>query len=378
MKKLLLFFYSAIALTLAGAVTTEQLNREFGVALFCKSGNWNLPEFRKQSGLPLTGTAGRYAARMRRNVAGAMAEEVVIYTEKNDSAISRISIVFANKGDTSGRYQSKIKEDNRTISNLLTRNCGPKQRSNFFTGQTRIKADRWKTPFADIYLEISKKEFLMLHIVPPRGKAALSGKTTGNYSKNVVRNDFEDVYIKNIPMVDQGQKGYCVPATMERIFSYFGVNLDMHHIAEIGNTQRGGGTYVDKMLRDIASLRRKSGLKQSKFTSLSLKNIARHIDKGYPVAWVMFSTDELMQLYIFSRRNRSQEKSPLNWAKKIRKINLPKSEKGPHICLIIGYNHTTGEIGVSNSWGQAHIAPIWIPVKAAKKVSQNILLVFYP
>ena len=38
-------------------------------------------------------------------------------------------------------------------------------------------------------------------------------------------------------MVDQGQKGYCVPATVERVLRYYGINdLNMHQLAEAGKT----------------------------------------------------------------------------------------------------------------------------------------------
>ena len=61
----------------------------------------------------------------------------------------------------------------------------------------------------------------------------------------------------------------------------------------------------------------------------------------------------------------------------LKKISIPADNEGPHMCLIIGYNRETNEIAVSNSWGDAHIAPLWIPMKAASKVSREVL-VFIP
>ncbi|MFR4224380.1 MAG: hypothetical protein ACLT38_12745 [Akkermansia sp.] len=38
--------------------------------------------------------------------------------------------------------------------------------------------------------------------------------------------------IQDIPMVDQGQKGYCVVATAARIFAYYGMDyVDQHELA---------------------------------------------------------------------------------------------------------------------------------------------------
>jgi len=62
-----------------------------------------------------------------------------------------------------------------------------------------------------------------------------------------------DVYITDVPMVDQGQKGYCAAAVAERVLRYFGRTLDQHEIAQLANTTAGNGTSPEKM---IAALRR--------------------------------------------------------------------------------------------------------------------------
>ena len=49
-------------------------------------------------------------------------------------------------------------------------------------------------------------------------------------------------------MIDQGPKGYCVPATLARIGQHFGVDVSMHEIAMLADSSSGGGTSVRQAL----------------------------------------------------------------------------------------------------------------------------------
>ncbi|MBR2906195.1 MAG: hypothetical protein IKC08_09880, partial [Lentisphaeria bacterium] len=57
-----------------------------------------------------------------------------------------------------------------------------------------------------------------------------------------VKRDRQGAVIQDIPMVDQGPKGYCVPAVLERLFSYYGGNLNQHVLAGLMDTSPQGGT----------------------------------------------------------------------------------------------------------------------------------------
>jgi len=179
-------------------------------------------------------------------------------------------------------------------------------------------------------------------------------------------------------MVDQGSKGYCVPATLSRNLLYYGINMDMHHLAKMGGADPEDGTNVDQINKSIRFIRRKTGLGMAKISDVSVKSVSRYIDKGVPLCWCMHSTAELNKLYNFSRLNRPRAGSVQNWKRTLKKISIPRRTTNNHVCLIIGYNAGTDEIAVSNSWGNAHIQPLWIPVKAAKKVSADFLFVFQP
>jgi hypothetical protein len=40
-----------------------------------------------------------------------------------------------------------------------------------------------------------------------------------------------DVWLGDVPMVDQGQKGYCVVASAERVMRYYGSKVDENELA---------------------------------------------------------------------------------------------------------------------------------------------------
>ena len=100
-----------------------------------------------------------------------------------------------------------------------------------------------------------------------------------------------DVYVKDIPMVDQGPKGYCAPATFERAMRHAGVAADMYLLATLATTG-GGGTNTEKLYAEVSFTTRSKGGRTAK--EISLKSLApsklkRYIEKGVPVLWQMCS-----------------------------------------------------------------------------------------
>ncbi len=72
-----------------------------------------------------------------------------------------------------------------------------------------------------------------------------------------VKRDGEYVVIQGIPMVDQGPKGYCVPAVLERLFSYYGGNVNQHVLAGLMDTTAKGGTNSLNMYTALRKISKK-------------------------------------------------------------------------------------------------------------------------
>jgi len=149
-----------------------------------------------------------------------------------------------------------------------------------------------------------------------------------NLVLNVQKKPNGDIIIKGIPMIDQGQKGYCTPATCARILQYYGYDLDEHQIANLMGTKKG--TNIKNMREGLKMI--SSGLpffaKELKF---SFSTIKRYILKGTPLIW-----------------------------------GIPR-----HIRMIIGINENKKQIIYSDSWGTKGIENK-MPYKRAKNITNYL------
>ena len=151
----------------------------------------------------------------------------------------------------------------------------------------------------------------------------------------------------------------------------------MHQLADAGNTRKGGGTTNREMFSGISSACRRCGLKMAAPGEVRLKEIKKYIDSGIPIFWSMYSGTDYEVLRSRNSYLRQRASSPQEWAKKNKKLSV-KRDGGGHMCLIIGYNESTQEIAVSNSWGMGEVKPSWVPLHIALKVSQGKTVVLMP
>ncbi len=188
-----------------------------------------------------------------------------------------------------------------------------------------------------------------------------------------------DVVVGDLPMVDQGPKGYCVPATAERAMRYLGIPADMYILANAGQSGFGGGTNVNMLLEGMApqirSKRRSFDAWEGEFR---LKEIAKYIDKGVPIMWCLYSTDKFNDTADARTKDRKNITDWAAWKTKVTEESatnrLPKDEKTAHVVLIIGYNKDTNEIAFSDSWGELY-KERWITLPEAEQVSQQFFYV---
>jgi uncharacterized protein YvpB len=176
-------------------------------------------------------------------------------------------------------------------------------------------------------------------------------------------------------MVDQGPKGYCVPATFERYLRYMQIPADMYILAMAGQTQVGGGTSLASIIDAVdgyvgsqnRSMKEVSG-------EIKLRTIKKYIDEGLPIIWTMFSSHDYNS---FVNKRTIERRSVNDWEAwkdrsktEARSVNLRKDFMSAHACMIIGYNKATNEIAVSDSWGPSY-AERWVPVEQMEQVSQG-------
>jgi len=190
--------------------------------------------------------------------------------------------------------------------------------------------------------------------------------------KFVERRDNGDVVITNIPMVDQGPKGYCVPATAERCMRFLGIPADMYLLAMAGETRAGGGTSVDLLLSNIGrDIKRKGRSFDIKSGELKMRDIKRSIDGGIPIIWALYSTRQFNETADARKEARSND----SWDSYKSMVAAASSTFSPepdtaHVVIIMGYNEATSEIAFSDSWGERYLER-WITLSEAEQVSQK-------
>ena len=265
---------------------------------------------------------------------------------------------------------------------MLYSGLGRNRKAFFGTGKLCRQLPVWDVENAALVLDYSTSEFLMVHIVPPdtldeHRRRVSTEQRVGDleeYAANVVRKDNGDVYIDRVPMVEQGAKGYCVPATVERLARYFGVTgIDMHQLAENFRTTGGGGTSIDGAVRGTRRLLGEYGLRMKETTKLRAQTLVRNIDKGIPVLWFHYSTKAFQSLINESIAGR--EKGSFDeWLTGLRqRKKLKKGTTGAHVALIIGYNQQSGEFAVSNSWG-SKFQLAWVRFSDLEQVDSHLHL----
>ncbi|MDQ8207577.1 hypothetical protein QEH52_08655 [Coraliomargarita sp. SDUM461003] len=322
----------------------------------------------------------------------------VLYS--NNGKPQQISIVFANKGDFKfsappstdeiDAMERAVDRDAKQIQTLLSQHFGEPERQQFGAGRgIKQLIDRWDWKQHAFLLAEQDGEYTSLRIMPNsvadnkgRGEKLSDASLRKLTVENVVSEANGDIWVGNIPMVNQGPKGYCVPATFERYLRYMQIPADMYILAMAGQTQIGGGTSLSKIIDSIDSYVSSQNRTMKRINGeLKLRTVQKYIDQGLPIIWTMFSSrayNEFVNQRSLERRNNSNWESWETRCKnETRQVELDQDLMASHACMIIGYNEETEEIAVSDSWGPSY-AVRWLPIEQAQQVSQgSIYLIEY-
>ncbi|HEX8295805.1 MAG TPA: C39 family peptidase [Chthoniobacteraceae bacterium] len=275
-----------------------------------------------------------------------------------------------------------------------------------------VRADGvfWQTAQARYLLEYSsvkevksrsipfRAEFVRMEITPPEKKrtlfeqartpqpAAALGSRSSPLQDRVKKRPNGDVLLENVPMVDQGDKGYCVVASTERVVRYFGGQVDANELAQIGNSTAEGGTSTTGMFTALKKVAPRLKVRVKQLEETDVRGVLALIKDYNRVAKKMDATEiddpgrmidvagiyRLMQLDVlkaarmssradagkFQRQIQAQIDGgvPLLWSVQLGIVKEPgiPQNAGGHMRLIIGYNTEKKELIFSDSWGAGH------------------------
>ena len=235
-------------------------------------------------------------------------------------------------------------------------------------------------------LQDPRKSALVGTPSPPRSISALDLKQRARHQPD------GDVVIPSVPMVDQGEKGYCAAAVCERVLRYYGRNLDQHEIAQLARTSAGGGTSPEQMvaalrrssdethmdvtaLRDfnlhdfdqlvtdynrIAKKARKAEIeirhRQGNLTIIESPLLAYHDMDPALLKEARLKHDSQLAEFKSTVSKSINNGVPLTWGCVVGVLKEKPEIKGfgGHMRLIIGYNDRTHEILYTDTWGAGH------------------------
>lgn len=324
-----------------------------------------------------------------------------------DGKLTEITVMLYARGDAGDMAKEKFDALVRTSAETLNKVTNTKFSPRGKDPTNAVKADGliWQTPQARYLLEFSftkevksreipfRAEFVRLEITPPGMpgdpvapvRNASSAKFSG--PAHVKRDATSgDVWLGDVPMVDQGQKGYCVVAATERVMRYYGVSVDQQELAQAANSSAQGGTSSDAMLDALKKLSTRLKVRVREVEKSDVKQILglitdynraakRAAAAPIPEQSNMIDVGEVYRAMNVDvlREVRTKNKSdltrfqrtvqahidqgaPLLWTVMLGKVPEPHipQNAGGHMRLIIGYNAKTAEILFSDSWGAGH------------------------
>lgn len=398
--------------------TFEKLNAAFGAQVWADDNLWDdaddavaarlkLPQESKTT----TQTSYRLYSGADVKILGARPFSVAMYGEEAKPA--RFSIVFINKGDVSGafiksdldnflqdkdarkalaekmkqalkEFPKQLKADAETIEKSLTDALGQPQRDKFGQSKaTREKVLRWDWKGHAILLAAPEDEYVGVRIM------SVAEADSGGKPERVKDADLRpilkqrvetrpngDVVVTQIPMVDQGPKGFCVPATWERFLRYMGIPADMYVLAMAGGTEFGGGTIVSLMTANAEDIVQRNGRRLDSVSGgPSIRKLSPHIDSGLPLMWSVLVDLKFERDLVFRIEDRKKVTDWNEWLTKLKPLRKeakglkPPRENG-HMRMIVGYNPKTEEIAISDSWGP-EFQERWLTVEEAEAIASG-------
>lgn len=355
---------------------------------------------------------------------GIAAPPAVINAAAGQTQLSGVQVSIYNRGD-SGDLDKKtfdaLVEHSKAALNALT-GVAPLERGIDNASAVPSRGLVWGTPQSRFLLEWSdtpenrvqniayRAEFVRLRVTPqPRDQAksyvdqlrAASALAAGaahattvraaDLPARVVKEPDGGERLPNVPMVDQGEKGYCVTAATERVLRYYGVEVDQNELAQVANTSAAMGTSTEAMTTALKKLA--SRFKVQIFTEYSLNyaDFTQQINDYNRVARTakLPSTDLIdtrggmldydlithqmkgdllleaktklnpsrMTRFEHDVQTHIERGIPLLWSVMLGILpedGLSSRARGGHMRLIVGLNPKTHEVYYTDTWGIGH------------------------
>ncbi len=325
-------------------------------------------------------------------------EAVFQFSEK--FKLSGIQISIYNRGDCGDWPVDQFDSAVKTLQGCLGRISKDRapEASSQRLQNTKISQMLWKTSGYDVALRWSRSkevtEYINIQFAGRKEISSLKEDMKADVSKDRLPHRVEKAHGGDrwipVPMVNQGQKGYCMDAVMERFMRYYNSSVDQHIIAQIAQSDPAYGTdmgaaievlqknsarlqikirdvFYDKAFRDVSELRRFVHKYNLQAKKVKANMVDENSLKGQiELIEVINSMDQKIFTQIRQKRRPGPESFfgtvkesidkglPLLWSVVLFPDENAKQQNGFHARIINGYNEKKGEIFYTVTWGPGH------------------------
>ena len=185
------------------------------------------------------------------------------------------------------------------------------------------------------------------------GSTAKKGRDSDDdFERRVVVRENGDHRIDGIPMLAQGNRGYCGVAVLAMVGQYMGLQLGAEECAALTGMVYGQVTDSDprELMQSMANA---VGLKAERVGVFDMRRAIASIDQGLPVIVFRRWSQERDYIHTLHTQRLSRGEASELPASGIEDRRLwPGKDALAHASIVNGYHSGRGEVILTESWGQ--------------------------
>lgn len=236
------------------------------------------------------------------------------------------------------------------------------KRGNVGTGMLRARVVEFLYQELSLRLDIEEEQLVAVTIQrqADAGRKLLDAgfqshaERKKDVKENVEKKENGDVVINNIPMFDQGDRGYCAMGVLAMVARYYGLEVNVDLLAAKAGYREGDSAQAN-ILPIYQAAAAEAKLRMNDFRGFPFNQVKRSIEKGQPVVvWRAISRERDAFHSLFAETFRKDPAATLPDPRKDRrdKESWPTLQTGGHTSLITGFNQQRKEVLFTESWGE--------------------------
>lgn len=222
----------------------------------------------------------------------------------------------------------------------------------------RSRVTEFTTPALAIRFSAEDDQLISLTILhkedATRRMIGSTSNRRGAIKDNVKTLPSGDVVIDNIPMFNQGSRGYCAIGTLAMITQYYGLNVNIDQLAAKAGYKEGD-TDNAIIIPIYQAAAKEAKLKMAQNERFNFRDAMRSLSEGKPIlVWRFFSRERDALHTDFKAKHQTDPTQLLPDPKKSRdeKASWPVFANGGHASVVTGFNKDRNEVLFTESWGE--------------------------